>query len=305
MAEQWQRELSEKFHLDAELVLSGTARRLERRYCAANESIFEVLPYTIVSTDFIKSDSRRDEFIRTAPELVVVDEAHASAADPNTTGRRHQRHQLLHQLAVTGQGAADRHLLLVTATPHSGNRGAFRSLIGLLNPAFEGLPDEERIDERTRRQLAQHFVQRRRSDIRRDFAGEDHSFPTRFDLPEDQGRYSLTAEYLDLMREAIAWAQETVQDESGGRQHQRIRYWSALGLLRSMASSPAAAAATLRSRATAAGAATVEEADSAGRRIVLDQDDTDDEGRVDTTPGADDQEVLRGSRRPPESSAPP
>ncbi len=302
LAEQWQRELSDKFHLDAELVLSGTARRLERRYCAANESIFDVVPYTIVSTDFIKSDARRDEFIRTAPELVVVDEAHASAADPNTTGRRHQRHQLLHQLAVSGQGAGERHLLLVTATPHSGNRGAFRSLIGLLNPVFEGLPDEERIDERTRRQLAQHFVQRRRSDIRRDFADEDHSFPDRFDLPEDQGRYTLTAEYRELMREAIAWAQQTVKDESGGRQHQRIRYWSALGLLRSMASSPAAAASTLRSRATAAGATSIEEADSAGRRIVLDQDDTDDEGRVDTTPGADDHEVLgeavdRRSRR--------
>ena len=292
LAEQWQRELSDKFHLDAELVLSGTARRLERRYCGANESLFDVLPYTIVSTDFIKSDARRDEFIRTAPELVVVDEAHASAADPNASGRRHQRHQLLQELAIHGHQAPNRHLVLVTATPHSGNRGAFRSLIGLLNPAFVGLPDEERIDERTRRQLAQHFVQRRREDIRRDFAGEDESFPKRFELPEEQGRYSLKPDYLSLMREAIAWAQESVRDESGGRQHQRIRYWSALGLLRSMASSPAAAAATLRSRATAAGAASVEEADSAGRRIVLDQDDTDDEGRVDTAPGANDGEVV-------------
>ncbi len=302
LAEQWQRELSEKFHLDAELVLSGTARSLERRYCGANESIFDVLPYTIVSTDFIKSDARRDEFIRTAPELIVVDEAHASAADPNASGRRHQRHQLLQELAVSGRHAEDRHLLLVTATPHSGNRGAFRSLIGLLSPAFVGLPEEDRIDERTRRQLAQHLVQRRRADIRRDFSGEDDSFPKRFELPEEQGRYSLKAEYQSLMREAIAWAQETVRDESGGRQHQRIRYWSALGLLRSMASSPAAAAATLRSRASAAGAASVEEADSAGRRIVLDQDDTDDEGRIDTVPGADEGEfggvpVDRRSRR--------
>jgi superfamily II DNA or RNA helicase len=302
LAEQWRGELSAKFHLDAELVLSGTARSLERRYCGANESIFDVLPYTIVSTDFIKSDSRRDEFIRAAPELIVVDEAHASAADPNASGRRHQRHQLLQQLAISGQHAADRHVVLVTATPHSGNRGAFRSLIGLLNPAFVGLPEEDRIDERTRRQLARHFVQRRREDIRRDFSGEEESFPRRFELPEEQGRYSLAGDYQALMREAIAWAQETVRDESGGRQHQRIRYWSALGLLRSMASSPAAAAATLRSRASAAGADSVEEADSAGRRIVLDQDDTDDEGRVDSTPGADAGEfegepVDRKSRR--------
>ena len=33
----------------------------------------------IVSTDFIKSDRRRDEFLRTCPELVVVDEAHTCA----------------------------------------------------------------------------------------------------------------------------------------------------------------------------------------------------------------------------------
>ena len=287
LAEQWQRELSSKFHLEAELVLSGTARTLERRYCGANESIFDVLPYTIVSTDFIKSDSRRDEFIRTAPELIVVDEAHASAADPNASGKRHQRYELLKQLAK----GEDRHLILATATPHSGNRGAFRSLIGLLNPAFSNLPEEDRIDERTRRQLAQHFVQRRRADIRRDFAAEDGSFPSRLELPEEQGRYELTPGYQQLMREAIAWAQETVRDATGGRQRQRVRYWSALGLLRSMASSPAAAAATLRSRASASGAATVEEADSAGRRIVLDQDDADEAGRVDSVPGVDEGEI--------------
>jgi len=291
LAEQWQKELADKFHLDAELVLSGTARRLERQHCAANESIFDVLPYTIVSTDFIKTDARRDEFIRTAPELVLVDEAHTCAADPNTAGRKHQRHQFLRSLARDGEGAAARHILLVTATPHSGNAGAFRSLIGLLDPAFEGLPEEERIDETTRRRLARHFVQRRRADLKKAFTGEDRSFPRRFDLPEADGRYRLSREYGDLMRDAIAWAQQTVRDETGGRHRQRVRYWSALGLLRSLASSPAAAAATLRSRASAAGATSVEEADSAGRRLVLDQDDTNDEGRVDTAPGAEIAEV--------------
>ncbi len=59
LAEQWQAELSAKFHLDAELVLTSTASRLERS-CGFGESIFDVFPYTIVSTDFIKSDRRRD-----------------------------------------------------------------------------------------------------------------------------------------------------------------------------------------------------------------------------------------------------
>src|SRR5437879_6374246 len=78
LAEQWQAELQEKFHLDAELVLASTASRLER-YCNPTQSLFERYPYTIVSTDFIKSERRRDEFLRTCPELVIVDEAHTCA----------------------------------------------------------------------------------------------------------------------------------------------------------------------------------------------------------------------------------
>jgi len=75
LAEQWQRELRDKFNIDAELVLPGTATRLERGL-PLGESLFEHHPFVIVSLDFIKSDRRRDEFLRTCPELVIVDEAH-------------------------------------------------------------------------------------------------------------------------------------------------------------------------------------------------------------------------------------
>ena len=79
LAEQWQGELLNKFHLQAELVLPGTAARLERQ-CRLGQSVFDVYPYVVVSTDFIKSDRRRDDFLRTCPELVIVDEAHTCAA---------------------------------------------------------------------------------------------------------------------------------------------------------------------------------------------------------------------------------
>ena len=59
---------------EPELVLSSTATRLERKL-AYQESLFERHPITVVSTDFIKSSHRRAEFLRTAPELVIVDEA--------------------------------------------------------------------------------------------------------------------------------------------------------------------------------------------------------------------------------------
>ena len=281
LAEQWQAELSGKFHLDAEPVLTSTATRLERS-CGVGESIFDVYPYTIVSTDFIKSDRRRDEFVRSAPDLVVVDEAHTCAADMRGRGAAHQRYRLLSELTADPA----RHVVLVTATPHSGNEGAFRSLIGLLDPSFSGLPDDEQIDERTRARLARHFVQRRRADIRA-YLAVDTPFPERLELPEGDGSYQLTPAYRSFVDEVLAWAREAVSDDTGGRHRQRVRWWSVLALLRSLASSPAAAAATLRNRAAPAQTTTVEEADDAGRRSVLDQDDADDSGRPDATPGAD------------------
>ena len=105
LAEQWQAELSTKFHIEAELVLSSTATRLERSL-GYGESVFDVYPYTIVSTDFIKSDRRRDEFLRTAPELVLVDEAHTCAADMRGRGASHQRFRLLADLAADPTGTS-------------------------------------------------------------------------------------------------------------------------------------------------------------------------------------------------------
>ncbi|MGH9250025.1 MAG: DEAD/DEAH box helicase, partial [Acidimicrobiales bacterium] len=129
LAEQWQAELASKFHIGAELVLSSTAGRLERGL-PADTSLFDVYDHVIVSVDFIKSDRRRDDFIRACPELVIVDEAHTCADAGEGSGARHQRHTLVRALSQR----PDRHLILVTATPHSGKEGAFRSLMGLVDP---------------------------------------------------------------------------------------------------------------------------------------------------------------------------
>ena len=241
LAEQWQSELSEKFHIDAELVLSSTVTRLERG-TAVGQSLFDLHPFVIVSTEYIKSPRRREEFIRVCPELVIIDEAHTCAFSPENRGGRHLRHQLLRELAAK----ADRHLILVTATPHSGDEGAFRSLLGLLRPDFLNLPEE----------VAQHLVQRRRGDIRL-YLEADTEFPTREDA---EATYALTAEYKKLFNNVLEYARERVLDDSGSAQRQRVRWWSALALLRSLASSPAAAAATLRTRSGTVAAAT------AGRR---------------------------------------
>ncbi|WP_129677553.1 helicase-related protein [Candidatus Chloroploca sp. Khr17] len=281
LAEQWQAELREKFHLEAELVLPSTATRLERR-CRLGQSLFEVYDHVIVSLDFIKAERRRDEFLRTCPELVIVDEAHASAASTERRGNQHQRHALVAGLAADRQ----RHLILVTATPHSGDESAFRSLLALLDPAFAALPDDLSgpQHEPYRRRLAAHLVQRRRGDIRHYLQAET-PFPERDDR---EASYKLSAGYRRLFERVLRYARETVADPADGSQHrQRVRWWSALALLRALASSPAAAATTLRTRAAAAATTTPEDADAIGRRTVFDQLDDESSEGVDVAPGSD------------------
>ncbi|MCC6457079.1 MAG: DEAD/DEAH box helicase [Caldilineaceae bacterium] len=278
LAEQWQDELRDKFHIDAELVLPSTVNRLERN-TATGQSLFDLYPYVIVSTEYIKSSRHRDEFVRACPELVIVDEAHTCAFSADNRGGRHLRHQLLRELSKNEA----RHLILVTATPHSGNEGAFRSLLGLLRPDFDDLPADLSGSEqqRTRREIANHLVQRRRADVR-EFMDASTPFPVREEAEES---YRLSDDYRRLFTALLDYAQERVLDKSGDRRSQRVRWWSALALLRSLASSPAAAAATLRARSATAETLTAEEADFIGERTVLDLEETDAAEVMDVTPG--------------------
>ena len=111
LCEQWQQELSEKFSVDAEVVRTGTASRLERGL-RPDESVFEVYPFTVVSLDYIKSDRRRSDFLRACPEFVIVDEAHSCVR--SNTNTRHQRYQLLKGLA---DSEPRRGMVFLTATP--------------------------------------------------------------------------------------------------------------------------------------------------------------------------------------------
>lgn len=283
LAEQWQDELRRKFNLPAERLLPSTARRLEReaKNLRVGGSLFDSYPYLVISTDYIKSDRRRDEFLRAAPGMVVVDEAHTCVPGSVHARTAHQRHQLLRGLADD----AERHLVLVTATPHSGKEEAFRSLLGLLSPELRELPEDlsGKEHEKDRRLLSRYLVQRRRGDIE-DYLGETTPFPERRDADPT---YSLHPDYRKFFDKVLAFARETVHGESGDPVGRRVRWWSALALLRSVASSPAAAAATLRSRSRTAAARTPEEADELGRRAVLDLTEEDGLEGTDVIPGSD------------------
>jgi len=160
-----------------------------------------------------------------------VDEAHTCAWAGEGRGTQHQRHQLVAGLAAD----PNRHMLLVTATPHSGKEAAFRALLALLDPEFAELPDDlsGRANEQHRRRLAAHFVQRRRGDIGH-YLQADTPFP---DREEAEETYTLSTDSKRLFQEVIAYARETVAETAGGPlQRQRARWWSVLALTRSTAS---------------------------------------------------------------------
>jgi superfamily II DNA or RNA helicase len=288
LAEQWQQELVEKFHIEAELVLSSTIRSLERDL-PLGVSVFDRHRFTIVSTDFIKTPRHADEFLLKCPEFVIVDEAHGCTLAGGVGRGRQQRFELLRRVAED----KSRHLVLVTATPHSGNEDAFRSLLSLLDEDFANLPyDLDRVErEGIRRKLARHLVQRRRADIRH-YLETDTAFPERKDK---EATYTFSKDYRVLFDDILAFARDYVSGEDG-EQRRRVRYWSALALLRCVSSSPAAAAATLRSRA-AVDLVADEEVDEMGRRTVLDQDDADDPVSFDFSPGSDTEREADSTRR--------
>jgi superfamily II DNA or RNA helicase len=288
LAEQWQRELAEKFHIDAELVLSSTIQRLERDL-PVGVSVFDRHRFTIVSTDFIKSSRRADDFVIKCPEFVIVDEAHGCTLSSGVGRGRQQRFDLLKKITAN----KTRHLVLVTATPHSGNEDAFRSLLSLLDSEFNNLPNDSDRAERegVRRRLSRHLVQRRRADIRH-YLETDTAFPERLDR---EVTYSFNQHYRQLFNDILSFARDYVSEENGERRR-RVRYWSALALLRCVSSSPAAAAATLRSRAAVEQAGD-EEVDDVGRRTVLDQDDSDDVITLDFSPGSDTEGNTDSTRR--------
>lgn len=315
LAEQWQNELWQKFNIDAALLLPSTAARLERNV-PVGQSLFDVYPCMVISIDFIKSDRRRDDFLRHAPDLILVDEAHTCASGQSIQQRgaasqktavrssQHQRHELLKRL-VEGERGAERHLLLLTATPHSGDETAFRSLLTLLNADFAQLPDDLSgdVNKPHREAISRYFVQRRRADLRRYFirahSQQTHSqqaqneelpsdFPARFDGDE---KYKLTPIYRDAVEKTIQLTRRWIEDSrsDGDQRKQRVHWWAALGLLRALASSPAAAAQSLQRKSALLETDSAEAADVLAEPHVLDIDDTDERMISDEVIGTADE----------------
>ena len=275
LVDQWITELEVRFHIHAAPVTARSARRLERGV-PPGVSIFSVHPHTVVSLDYVKTRERRDNFLNACPDFVIVDEAHTCTSSGQG---RHQRYELLRGLAAS----STRHLVMLTATPHSGDDAAFYRLLGLLSPEFEGLADatgNERV--RLRERLANHLVQRRRPDIEE--WREGNIFPVR---ETKELTYQLSGAWQTFLNHVLDYCAEVVEADAGDAERQRLNFWSTLALLRCAGSSPIAAALALRTRSG-------EDLGEEARQELLDRIfDGDVDGLI-----ADDLEPPAGSDDP-------
>lgn len=243
LVDQWISELSEKFDIDAVAVTAARARGLERGL-PTSQSLFEAYPYTVVSLDYIKADSRRDEFARACPNFVIVDEAHACVG--NERGK-HQRFDLLQRLSSD----LERHILLLTATPHSGDVVAYDRLLGLVHPNLDGGPEggDANARERYARRLAQHFIQRRRPDIQG--AWDEQRAFARHETKE--APFSLTGDFAKFQDSVLDYCLSVTERAGADQRHRRLAFWGTLALMRCVGSSPAAAVSALKNRMSGAG----------------------------------------------------
>jgi superfamily II DNA/RNA helicase len=155
------------------------------------------------------------------------------------------RFELLQRLAKDAQ----RHLILLTATPHSGDEAAFYNLLSLLDPRFVALQGHMTASDPLRQELARHFVQRRRKDIAEWQAETDdgRGFPRRM---KTELTYQLSGEwgaFFDAVQSYCRELAETIEqrEQQGGA---RLIWYATLALLRCVASSPAAAVKALTTR---------------------------------------------------------
>ena len=242
LIDQWTAELEDKFGIEAVAVTASSAKRLERNL-PIDQNLFNAYPHTVVSLDYIKADKRRENFASACPNFVIVDEAHTCVG---THRGRQQRFELLSSLAKN----PERGLVMLTATPHSGDELAFGRLLSLIDPDFEALEVREKDsseNQKYRERLSQHYVQRGRKNLDEGEWGEEEKrlFP---EHKETELTYNLSYAMRDFQETVLKFYDSSVSLPGLKNRRKMGLNWSTLTLLRCMASSPAAGLSTLKMR---------------------------------------------------------
>ena len=221
LVEQWQDELFFKFGLRFDLL---TNQLIDAN---VNLNVFETNPLLIARMDQLsRNEELQAQLKETEWDLIIVDEAHRMGAHYFGGKLEKTKRFLLGEML----GRITRHLLLMTATPHSGKEEDFQLFLTLL--------DRDRFEGKNTKTANTDGIMRRM--VKEDlltFEGKK-LFPERraetvpYELTELE--YSLYAEVTDYVREGMNRA-----DRVGGKRKNTVGF--ALTVLqRRLASSPEA-----------------------------------------------------------------
>ena len=115
LRDQWREELAERFAIEATTMDGRVLRRIGSTL-PVGVNPWSTLSVAIASTDYIKRTEVLPAITGCRWDIVVVDEAHASAGDSDR------------RAAVDALASRASYVMLLTATPHSGDQRAFASL---------------------------------------------------------------------------------------------------------------------------------------------------------------------------------
>jgi len=240
LVEQWVLELKKHFHIDAVAVTGATINRLERD-TPRGVSVFDYYAATVISLDYIKMPKRLDYFIENAPMMIIVDEAHTCTS----LGQgKQQRYELLKKLCEN----TERHLVMLTATPHSGNQAGFANLLALLRQDFANLALGDSFaanqNRGLREELGDYFVQRRRIDINE--WNDQSLFPIR---ETKEAVYKLSGKWETFFEKIRSYCVDlALKAEKTHGTEFAVIWYAVIALLRCVSSSPDAAKRALETR---------------------------------------------------------
>ena len=123
---QWQEELSEKFGEEFKIISRTTLRE------SGNLNPFDQHDKCLASLYWAMREDVKNYLIRSKFDLIIVDEAHKMAAYTHGVKRRKIQGTKMYQLGEVLLRNAE-HCLLLTATPHKGDKENFRHLMNLID----------------------------------------------------------------------------------------------------------------------------------------------------------------------------
>lgn len=140
---QWQEELSEKFGEEFKIISRTTLRE------SGNLNPFDQHDKCLASLYWAMREDVKNYLIRSKFDLIIVDEAHKMAAYTHGVKQRKIQRTKMYQLGEVLLRNAE-HCLLLTATPHKGDKENFRHLMNLIDhDLFSNLNTSDSLYEKT------------------------------------------------------------------------------------------------------------------------------------------------------------